>query len=395
MIEYLTAKLNASSWRGCVSEVGVGIPFSAKYVSIPGASKTILHIDSPYAGIDKPSNIRAVSLENAKRIAHANLLKATLHVAHTDHSNQQHLFGLAITGAHYPKRASHAWVYLATPNGDAYMHFYTPYPIASRDELGKEVIKNVSWFLYNCLIENDWVKGLTENKWSIDVLYAAGISDFERLLLLREDNPLAWNANGRLMRVEDLVRGMSTIYSGSFNPPTKRHLENAQDCLCEISQKHVYKGNISSEDLLHRIRMLQAAGKSVLVTKAAKFIDKYILLLRYLDASAKQKITFRVGVDAWNATIARHQYPSHEWLGEHMPYGRFEILPRVGYRREESPVADHLDYTLAHAEASAESSTSVRNADNPHEHKFLTTEICNYVRRHGLYLQISVDDPVS
>jgi nicotinic acid mononucleotide adenylyltransferase len=386
MIEYLTAKLNASSWRGIISEVGVGIPFSAKYVSIPGASNTILHIDSPYAGIGRPGNIRAVSLENAKRIAHSNLLKATLHIAQTEHSNQQHLFGLAITGAHYPKRASHAWVYLATPNGDAYMHFYTGV-IASRENLGREVIHNVAWFLYNCLIENDWVKGLTENKWNIDVLYASGISDFERLLLLREDNPLAWNANGRLMRVEDLVRDTKAVYSGSFNPPTKRHLANAEGCLVEISQKHVYKGDVSSEDLLHRIRMLQAAGKSVLVTKAAKFIDKYLLLLRYLDVSAKQKITFKVGVDAWNATIARHQYPSHDWLGAHMPYGRFEILPREGYRCEESPITQNLDFTLADVPASAESSTSVRSAGIPHEHDFITPEISNYVRKHNLYAQ--------
>lgn len=387
MIEYLTTKLNASSWRGIISEVGVGIPFSAKYISIPGASNTILHMDSPYAGIGRPGNMRAVSLENAKRIAHSNLLKATLHVAQTEHSNQQHLFGLAITGAHYSKRSSHAWVYLATPEGDAYMHFYTKYPVASRDDLGKMVIQYVSWFLYNCLIEDDWVKGLTENKWSIDVLYAAGLSDFERLLLLREDNPLAWGVNGRLMRVEDLVRDAGTVYSGSFNPPTKRHLANAEGCLLEISQKHVYKGDVSSEDLLHRIRMLQAAGRGVLVTKAAKFIDKYMLLLRYLELNAKHKVTFKVGVDAWNATIARHQYPSHAWLGEHMPYGRFEILPREGYRREDSPITENLDYTLAHAEASAESSTSVRNADIPCEHEFLTPEISSYIRQHNLYAQ--------
>jgi nicotinic acid mononucleotide adenylyltransferase len=385
MIEYLATKLNASSWHGVISEVGVGIPFSAKYVSIPGASNTILWLESDYAGMENNPCVRAVSLENARDIAHKNLHRATKHVSLTEHSDQQHLFGLSITGAHYPKRPSHAWVYLATPDGDAYMHFYTKYPVTSRDELGKTVIQYVSWFLYNCLIENDWVRGLTENKWYIDVLYATGISDFERLLLLRENNPLAWNANGRLMRVEDLVRGTSTVYSGSFNPPTKRHLQNGEGSLLEISQKHVYKGDVSSEDLLHRIRMLQAAGRGVLVTKAAKFIDKYLLLLRYLDVSAKQKITFKVGVDAWNATIARHQYPSHDWLGAHMPFGRFEILPREGYSCEDSPITQNLDYTLADAPASAESSTSVRSADVPYEHDFLTPKISNYIKHHNLY----------
>jgi len=362
------------------------MPFSAKFVSIPGATQTILDIHSPYSDPDRPGHMRAVSLDNARRLAYERLQLARYKVASTEFAETEHLFGLSITGAHYADRSSHAWVYLATPRGDAYMHFYTKFPVRSRDDLGKEVIRYVAWFLYNCLIESDWVKGITENTWSIDVLYASGISDFERLLLLREDNPLAFH-QGKLVRVEDMVRDAMTIYSGSFNPPTKRHLENAQDCLCEISQKHVYKGDVSSEDLLHRIRMLQAAGRDVLVTKAAKFIDKYLLLLRYIELNDKRKITFRVGVDAWNATIARYQYPSHEWLGEHMPHANFEILPRIGFQRENSPVADSLDYTLAHAEASAESSTSVRNADVPHEHAFLTPEISNYVQKHNLYAQ--------
>jgi len=387
MIEYLTTKLNASSWRGCFSEVGVGIPFSAKYVSIPGATNTVLWIESDYAGMENNPCVRAVSFENARDIAQKNLRRAVKFVSQTANANTEYLFGLSITGAHYTDRGSHAWVYLATTKGDSYMHFYTPYPIASRDALGKEVIKYVSWFMFNCLIENDWVKGITENKWSIDVLYAAGVSDFERLLLLREDNPLAWNANGRLMRVEDLVRDTKAVYSGSFNPPTKRHLANAEGCLVEISQKHVYKGDVSSEDLLHRIRMLEAAGRYVLVTKAGKFIDKYLLLLRYLELNDNNRITFKVGVDAWNATIARHQYPSHEWLGEHMPFAKFEVLPRVGFRREESPVTDHLKFTLVDAPAAAESSTSVRDADVPHEHEFLTPEIADYIRKHNLYAQ--------
>lgn len=392
MIEYLVNKLNASSWRGCIEEVGVGTPFSSKFVSIPGATQTILDIHSPYADPDRPGHMRAVSLDNAKRLAHAALKLAQHKVSSTEFVDTEHLFGLSITGAHYEKRSSHAWVYLATPRGDSYMHFYTPYPIASRDALGKEVIKYVSWFMFNCLLESDWVKGITENKWFIDVLYAAGISDFERLLLLREDNPLAVRA-GKFVRVEDVVRDAMTIYSGSFNPPTRRHLINAQDCLCEISQKHVYKGDVDSEDLLHRIRMLQAANRDVLVTKAGKFIEKYLLLLRYIDVNEKRFITFKVGTDAWNATIARHQYPSHEWLGEHIPYARFEILPREGFRREDSPVADHMKYILVDAIASAESSTSVRSADFPHEHEYLTPEISNYVRKHNLYAQ--QNSPVS
>lgn len=389
MIESLATKLNASSWRGCVSEVGVGIPFSAKYVSIPGASNTILHMDSPYAGIGRPDGMRAVSLENARRMAQENLVKAIGFAAQIAHSNQEHLFGLSITGAHYTDRKSHAWVYLATPGGDACMHFYTKWPIESRQDLGKLVIDYVSWFLYNCLIEKAWIKGITEMKPSIDVLYAAGVSDFERLLLLTEDNPLAWNSNGRLERVEDLVRGTSTVYSGSFNPPTKRHLQNAEGALCEISQKHPHKGDASVEDMLHRIRMLNAAGHGVLITKAPRFIDKYRLLQRYITTSPNNKILFKLGVDAWNNTIAAHQYPNGTWLGENMPHAKFIILPRAGYQSESSVAISNLDYVFVHGISSEESSTEIRDSSEPHKHKFLTPEVADYIYRNRLYKNFS------
>lgn len=385
MIEHLASKLNASSYRGCVSEVGVGIPFSAKYVSIPGASSTILHIDSPYAGIDQPANMRAVSLENAKRMAYNNLFKAQAFVRQTADSNQEHLFGLAITGAHYTNRPSHAWVYLATPQGDSCMHFYTPI-FFDRRSLGVNVIEQVTSFLEGCFFPNviSWTDRLFNTR-NVDVIYAPGISDVERLLLLREDNPLAWNANGKLERVEDIVRGTSTVYSGSFNPPTRRHLQNANGCLVEISHKQVYKSQISIEDLLHRIRMLGIADCNVLVTKAPRFIDKYLLLNRYLAFSKERKIKFKVGVDTWNAMIANHQYPSHKWLGENMLHAEFDILPRVGYSAEDSPVTLNLTYKFINEPASEESSTAIRNSKDPHKHIFLTAEIADYIERHGLY----------
>jgi hypothetical protein len=305
--------LNASGWRGVISEVGIGLDFSAGYLRHPGASQTILGINCDYGGIDRPTDMRAVSLENAKRLAIESLAKVRLRAGEYDTQKQ---FGLAITGAHYEDRPSHAWVYIATPNWDAYMHCSIS---ASRDRnfVGGVLATRVRWFMQSCMLSTDsWVKHIEElgdsmDVHNIDVLYAPGVSDIERLLLLRPKNPLAY-VDGKFERAIDVVREYSSVYSGAFNPPTKRHLD-FHGVLYEISQQHCYKGGIALEDLLHRMRMLSLSGKAALLTQAPRFIDKRNVLM---DTLGMTSIEFVVGADAWNATVAHHQYPSTEYLAE-------------------------------------------------------------------------------
>jgi nicotinic acid mononucleotide adenylyltransferase len=170
------------------------------------------------------------------------------------------------------------------------------------------------------------------------------------------------------------------VYPGAFNPPTKEHLKAT--ALFEISQQHYYKGGLSIEDMIHRMRMLDLEGKPVLLTQAPRFIDKYALLKRY---SPSERFIFLLGVDAWNFTIPHHQYPSERWLHEQMPDVEFWIKPRVGIELYENCVSKHLTYKLLEGEGSNANSTAVRESDRPSEHEYLTTKVAEYIMRQGLY----------
>ena len=68
-------------------------------------------------------------------------------------------------------------------------------------------------------------------------------------------------------------------------------------------------------------------------------------------------------------------------------FANFVILERKGYRIEDSPVTDFLAFKIANIPPADESSTNVRNANVPHEHEYLTSEISNYIKQHNLYAQ--------
>lgn len=374
-------KLNESPWRGIITEVGIGLEFSSSYLRVPGASKTIQSVNCPYLDNDRPSLMRAVSLENAKRLARQNLARTTIR----ENEDTEHLFGLAITGAHYPDRDANVWVYIATPHWDAYMHFEVACSHSDREDVGKVVRDRVQWLMEGCMLSTGiWRQHIEDigdslEAHSIDVLYGPGISDVERLLLLRPGNPLAF-VEGEFKRVADIVRLCPRVYPGAFNPPTKEHL--AVDALFEITQRHYYKGGLSIEDMLHRMRMLGLEGKPVLLTQAPRFVDKYRLLKRY---DPDEKFTFFLGADAWNKTIAHHQYPSNTWLGEHMPDAKFMIKPREGVSIDQNGVSASLKYGIVKSGGKHVNSTEVRESEHPSDHEYLTEKVAQYIKNQGLY----------
>jgi len=383
-MEQFCNDLNASSWKGRIAEVGIGLEFSSRYLMVPGASKTIIGVECDYAGVDVPDGTRAVSLKNAQRMS-AKQHRLAVGTA-TQDENRDHFFGLAITGAHYPDRDGNVWVCLTTNKEQSYMHFSVA-PAHDRKWIGQIVADRVQWFMNACLLSNkSWVEHINEISDSLethpmDVLYAPGMSDVERLLLLRPRNPLVYH-KGRFQRVVDYVREYPTVYPGAFNPPTKKHL-SADDCLYEISQQHYYKGGVTLEDLLHRMRMLDAAGKPTLITQAPRFVDKHYVLA----GCESTDMTFLLGADAWNKTIIAHQYPGIEWLSKEMPHAQFLVLSREGLEIEENAISKTLrwDTCVNNHEFEGQSSTAVREALVPCMHEYLTPEVAQYIRDHKLY----------
>ena len=382
MMKEFCEDLNSSPWKGAISEVGIGLQFSAGYLKYPGASKTILKVTCDYAGKSVVPGVRAVSLENARREAKDNWI---LSLPDNGTDDSSHRFGLAITAAHYEDRPSHGWVYIATDKWDACMHFSID-TSPNRGWVAERMSERVQWFMNACMLSNEsWVTHIADigdslETHNIDVLYGPGLSDVERLLLLRPGNPLTY-VDGKFQRVVDVVRKYGNIYAGAFNPPTRRHL-SVDDCLFEISQRHHYKGGVHLESLLHRMRMFSAARRPVLITQAPRFVDKYEALTK---AGQSDGMSFVVGADAWNATIAAHQYPSDVWLSEKMPHASFQIMDRPGIEVQQNTVSSHVPHCMMVTREMHCSSTNVRDSADPAGHEDLTVEVSEYVRNHSLY----------
>lgn len=386
MLEFYK-KLNASPWKGSISEVGLGMEFSSNLMLVPGASNTVVSIHCDYMGVRTKPGVRRVSLENARREARHNF-----RLAEEACNNQDgiKLFGLSVTGAHYEDRDSHGWIYLKTKEFDAHMHFSIG-ETESRAQLGGKVKMIIKWLMSYCLLPQDRLSWAEESRSlafqiaNVDVLYAPGVGDVERLMLITPENALVYH-EGKFHRVTDYLRVFHVIYPGAFNPPTEKHLTAHGHCIYEISQRHYYKGDMSIEDLMHRMRMLDAAGKPVLLTNAPRFVDKYDIAACHIDWE-EQFVIFLVGADAWNMTIIQHQYPSIEWLHEKMPFCEFLVMEREGIDINENAVSKPFKFDVIHSDPSLinHSSTAVREATTPESHPFLTEEVAAYIKAHNLY----------
>jgi nicotinic acid mononucleotide adenylyltransferase len=376
--------LNKSNWAGFIFEAGIGLEFSAQMVTGDGASKNILGVECDYAAINVRSGVKAVSLENVKEQSQRAFNKARQVISqglidprHGPNPDAKP-FGLVISGRHNHE-ASHAWIALTTPDWTAHMHLRLP--AGERDEVSKTLAENVEYFVGHCLFPRaPWSTLVNRGHHvGVDVIQAPGLSEIEHLMLLGSQNPLVYH-HGQFQRVEDYLRQTSVIFPGSFNPPTAKHLK-PNHVLYEITQTHCYKGSLSLLDLYHRMKMLDAAGKPVLLTSSPRFIDKDEILRSLVN----QDYTYLIGADAWNATIAHHQYPNEEWLGNKLKGSRFRIQPRPGVEISENQVARHLSHVIIDGDNDEHNSTAVRTSDNPSSHPFLTDEVADYIRRMGLY----------
>jgi nicotinic acid mononucleotide adenylyltransferase len=372
-------RLNESSWKGFITEVGIGVGFTYDLLNTPGASKTLLKMECPYQKRHSAQKTRRVTLEWVKKAAEESLHRGyEQYAANSEPMNQY--FGLAISGAHYEDRESHLWVYLARSGADTDAWMHVSFLERDRGYASIRVSKIVSWFLDQVFFsESDWKKAIETVDYTcyIDVLYAPDVSDVDRLNLLRPGNPLVYE-DGKFHRVVDYVRKYDTVYSGSFNPIHRAHLENAGDALLELSQLNCRKSKISAEDMLHRIKMIDLCHYPVLLTAYPMFVDKHGLL-QSLD---KKKYTYIVGADTWNAFVNPHQYISN---GQMLKYvlqdAHFKIFARPGVKILENELTQHISHDIVSSEGSNMSSTVIRGGD----HTGLVSEVSEYVRQHGLY----------
>jgi nicotinic acid mononucleotide adenylyltransferase len=366
---YLSSELNKSPWKGAITEAGIGLDFSYQLLSTPGASKTILDASSPYGSFEFDG--RKVSLEAAQALA-AQAYSKALRVGHSrptkdvDTSNK---FGFAMTGAHYEDKPTHAWACLKTDKFEAYIH-YSLGIVSDRKEAGRKSSVILSWFILGCLLPKEsWLDRINQGPHNshVDVLYAPGVSDIERLALLGPQSPLVYH-KGEFHRVVDYLRDYDTIFGGTFNPPHAAHMKIGEGALFELSQSNFTKGFVSTEDMLHRLKMLNLFGVPVILTQESLFLKKDELF----RGCVNKTYTYRMGTDSWNLFI---DHLSSSWAAKSMS---FEVYPREGYEKR---YTENIDVKTLD-KVSNVSSTDIREQKN---YSALDKKVQQYIESHGLY----------
>ncbi len=368
------SELNKSPWRGVISEVGIGLEFTAGLMGTKGVSNTVFCATCDYDRTNPVrKDIRKVSLEYVKEEASQNYCDA---VTFTECFENHENFGLSISGAHYQDRRSHAWVAVTTARYDAYMHIELPRSYGDRRCQSRELSEAIQWFLSIALLKKNWMSLKVPR--GVDVIYAPGISDVERLIMLRSDDLLAYQ-NGQFIRVIDALRSNRYVYPGSFNPPTKAHThlptELKSGVLYEISIAHHSKGNIAVEDLLHRIRMLNAVDKTVIISRASTFVEKHKVIKSYVSDGKH----FVAGADVWNELVSEPGVVNDDRLSGTTfmicERGNYVVAPNRAYNNVEQYIFDHREY----------SDVNSSDARDRRILKFLDESVRKYISNHGLY----------
>jgi hypothetical protein len=401
-------KVNESPWMGSICEVGIGVPFQAAFLEVPGASQTILFTHCPYhKELQGLEFSRSVSYETASLYAWDDMhriMRASGNVP------REHVFSLAVTASHKmsdERGMSHGWVVLLVKKEDTdplssqpeietdeyAFHFRLP-KYLNRKEGGRILVENIKWFMNKVLLCPDisWGDAI-RSRWmnaypygggafdmlEVDVIRAPDITIEEHLLLAGVDTPLLYH-EGEFKRPVDYIRRYNRVLPGSFNPPTIAHLSRSDQTLLSINFENPRKETISEEDMAHRIRMLDLEDVPVLILRKRPYI---VYLHDILVKMGMEKPTYLMGVDTFNALCDDRYILSRNFLE---PLYRengatFEVLLREGYGLIHNEWSHRLKTRLLQHKEREASSTRVRQG----EYDLTTPAIRRYIEKNNLY----------
>lgn len=171
-----------------------------------------------------------------------------------------------------------------------------------------------------------------------------------------------------------------TIYPGSFNPPHVGHVLMSDNSLPVICLNHQWKGDISNEECIHRIKMLDLCNRPVLFVNNSnmEFLDrlfKYHMLEKQSFRDNRSVVNYRISSDAFNKCLETDQ-----------TIGCTDFHFQVVKRGPEGDDVDSIDsqfvdweyYPLATPNTS---STVARNGD----YDRLNYKVAEYIERNRLY----------
>jgi nicotinic acid mononucleotide adenylyltransferase len=351
--------LNESKWRGWIHEVGFGLPLQASYLDVPGASATIISTGCLYdKSVQGLGSIRSVSREGATRFA-AGFMEGQLGKLPESYED---LFSIAVSGAHKTaeKRGdSHAWISLITVSTGFELdgEEWNVHVTFDKDEfedrkVAGQVLAQICQDLMCSVFKLDvWTvdrfirKYRDASGFSVDVVsnhFPGNCLTLEQQISLAGTGKPVFIREGKLVRPTDILREKTTIYRGSFNPPTKSHDAIGGDAIYEIVIYNARKGMADLGDVAHRVRMLNAMGKTVMITYSeALFSEIDFVLRRIVDAN----YSYIVGVDTFNAVVDPKWYDYYPYELETFKNGsRFIVAGRDDAPIKKTVIAEYIQY---------------------------------------------------
>lgn len=315
-------------------ECGCGSALSSRILMVPGASKVLEASYVPYSldsqdaifgktmyGLGTVNNqrseltykVRAVSLDNLRRLAHGALMKhATL-----KQSNDKLVYvaTFSITGT-----VPHGWIGVFSEITGIAWHVTLPHEAVDYNR--SKILGDVAQCGMAAIL-----KGLNPNlpspPYADDVVYLQPARCHDEVMLYREriislvhglhkykgiDRILCFNGDETVGRVIDVARGCGDgalhIYKGSFNPLSAAHMAISirTNAVLMMNTETFDKGVIDASVIADRVLAANRLGFTVLVSKKGLFSETAWQLRKH--EGIKTDVKFVVGSDTFERLLS-------------------------------------------------------------------------------------------
>ena len=269
----LIKTLRCSEYKINISDIGLDLVFSNSLLSEGGLSSTIQNVQCDNYNNIVPPDVGAVSLENVMQ---------RINSMRDIYGTQNGHINIAISGANYsPNKRSHAWIGIGMKTHnihlDVYYHVTLPYEPNTMDRARTNLyFANIFRNLLDYYISGEKISPKTLKSLGVDGVYDErySIEDLTNFVIEKGIGVVShFKDRFYVPRTEDILRLTAVIYRGSFNPPTKFHIEviSKYGALVELTTKHFEKDLQALIPMHHRVKMLLFFTPFVLISNVAKF----------------------------------------------------------------------------------------------------------------------------